>query len=47
MRPAAKIVNIFAAWFTNFAIRMIFDGPFNQLVMHSHHRILSRSGESR
>ena len=41
MRPAAKIVNIFAAWFSNFAIRMIFDSPFNQLVMHSHHRILS------
>jgi hypothetical protein len=40
MRPAAKIVNIFAAWFSNFAIRMIFDSPFNELVMHSHHRIL-------
>ena len=47
MRPAAKIVNIFAAWFSNFAILMIFDSPFNELVMHSHHRILSRSLESR
>jgi len=47
MRPAAKIVNIFAAWFSNCAIRMIFDSPFNQLVMHSHHRILSCWLESR
>jgi hypothetical protein len=30
MRPAAKIVNIFAAWFSNFAIRMIFESPFNE-----------------
>ena len=36
MRPAAKIVNIFAAWFSNFAIRMIFDSPFNELVMNLH-----------
>jgi hypothetical protein len=42
MRPAAKIVNIFAASFSNFAIRMIFDIPFNDLVMHLRHWILPR-----